>query len=93
MNDFPRAGFRRRFASWVYDLLIAIAVYMCAGAVAFLLFNIFIRFGVIDMQGFDHAIDLLNNEQKQHELSKEIKILAKPNAANEIVDEIVRLIA
>lgn len=58
MNDFPRAGFRRRFASWVYDLLIAIAVYMCAGAIAFLLFNIFIRFGVIDMQGFEHPIDL-----------------------------------
>jgi uncharacterized RDD family membrane protein YckC len=57
-NEFPRAGFRRRFGSWVYDLLIAIAVYMVAGAMSFLLFNLFIKFDVIGMQGFEHAIDL-----------------------------------
>jgi len=57
-NEFPRAGFRRRFGSWVYDVLIAIAVYMVAGAVSFFLFNLFIRFGAIDMQGFEHSIDL-----------------------------------
>ena len=57
-EHFPRAGFRRRFGSWVYDVLIAFAVYMVAGAVSFLLFNLLIRFGVISMQGFDHAIDL-----------------------------------
>jgi uncharacterized RDD family membrane protein YckC len=57
-NKFPRAGFRRRFGSWVYDVLIAIAVYMVAGAIAFLLFNLLIKFGVINMQGFEHAIDL-----------------------------------
>ena len=57
-EQFPRAGFRRRFGSWIYDVLIAIAVYMFAGAVSFLLFNLFIRFGLIDMQGFEHAIDL-----------------------------------
>ena len=55
---FPRAGFRRRFGSWVYDLLIAIAVYMAAGALSFLLFNLFIKFGLISMQGFEHPIDL-----------------------------------
>ncbi len=57
-EHFPRAGFRRRFASWVYDVLIAIAVYMFAGAISFLLFNILIKFDVIAMQGFEHAIDL-----------------------------------
>ncbi len=57
-EQFPRAGFRRRFGSWVYDVLIAIAVYMCAGAVSFLLFNVFIKFGVISMQGYEHVIDL-----------------------------------
>ena len=57
-EHFPRAGFRRRLGSWVYDVLIAFAVYMVAGAVSFLLFNLLIRFGVIGMQGFDHAIDL-----------------------------------
>lgn len=55
---FPRAGFRRRVASWLYDVLIAIAVYMLAGAISFLLFNLFIKFGVISMQGFEHPIDL-----------------------------------
>jgi len=63
MNDsqvehFPRAGFRRRFGSWVYDVLIAFAVYMVAGAVSFLIFNLLINFNVISMQGFEHAIDL-----------------------------------
>ena len=57
-ENFPRAGFRRRFGSWIYDMLIAIAVYMFAGAISFLLFNVLIKFGVIDMQGFEHAIDL-----------------------------------
>jgi len=57
-ENFPRAGFRRRFGSWVYDVLIAIAVYMFAGAISFLLFNVLIKFGVINMQGFEHAIDL-----------------------------------
>jgi uncharacterized RDD family membrane protein YckC len=58
VNNFPRASFIRRFGSWVYDLLLAFAVYMVAGAVAFLLFNLLIKFGFISMAGFDHAIDL-----------------------------------
>jgi|TARA_B110000091_G_scaffold179328_1_gene195500 uncharacterized RDD family membrane protein YckC len=58
INNFPRAGFIRRFGSWVYDVLLAFAVYMVAGAIAFLLFNILIKFGVISMAGFEHAIDL-----------------------------------
>lgn len=57
-ENFPRAGFRRRFGSWVYDVLIAIAVYMLAGAISFLLFNVLIKFNVINMQGFQHVIDL-----------------------------------
>lgn len=58
IEQFPRAGFRRRFGSWVYDVLIAFAVYMVAGAIAFLIFNLLINFNVISMQGFEHAIDL-----------------------------------
>jgi UDP-N-acetylglucosamine--N-acetylmuramyl-(pentapeptide) pyrophosphoryl-undecaprenol N-acetylglucosamine transferase len=41
----------------------------------------------------DEAIKLLNNEQEQQRLSEKIKALAKPDAANEIVNEIVKLIA
>lgn len=58
INEFPRAGFRRRFGSWVYDFLIAFAVYMVAGAISFLLFNLLINYGFIDMQSFEHSIDL-----------------------------------
>lgn len=41
----------------------------------------------------DQALALLNDKEKQAELSKQIVSLAKPNAAEEIVDEIVELIA
>ena len=39
------------------------------------------------------AIELINNQDQKMGLSKNIKALAKPNAAEEIVDEIVKLIA
>lgn len=41
----------------------------------------------------DEAIRLLNDKAQKSELSEKIKALAKPDAANEIVDEIVKLIA
>lgn len=36
--NFPRAGFRRRFGSWIYDLLIIIAIFMLSGYVCVALF-------------------------------------------------------
>ncbi len=60
-SSFPRAGFRRRFASWIYDLLLSIAVYMTAGAVSFLLILLLIYFGAVGMQGFDHVSDTIAN--------------------------------
>lgn len=56
-SSFPRAGLIRRLASWVYDVLVAIAVYMTAGAVAFLLFAIFAYYGLVDMNGKLHLIE------------------------------------
>ena len=41
----------------------------------------------------DSYIELINNQGRQKYLSENIKALAKPNAAEEIVDEIVKLIA
>ncbi len=41
----------------------------------------------------DKAIALINDEKRKEELTQNIKAMAKPNAANEIVDEIVKLIA
>ncbi|TLU67337.1 RDD family protein [Thalassotalea litorea] len=60
-SGYPRAGFRRRFGSWVYDALVAIAVYMCAGAVSFGIFGALYSAGIIDSQGFSHPIDLQQN--------------------------------
>lgn len=56
-TSFPRAGFIRRFASWVYDVLLAIAIYMVAGAIGFLIFAVFAYFGLVDMNGHQHLID------------------------------------
>ena len=62
MSDtFPRAGFRRRLASWIYDVLVAIAVYMVSGAMSFLLITMTLYFGLIDMQGHEHVIDKVAN--------------------------------
>jgi uncharacterized RDD family membrane protein YckC len=66
MNDnpqehFPRAGFRRRFGSWIYDVLIAFAVYMVAGAVSFLLIYLGYYLGFFDMQGYKHFSDTISN--------------------------------
>jgi len=58
---FPRAGFRRRFGGWFYDFLLAIAVYMVAGAASFGIFYSLIQFGIINMAGYQHDIDVLLN--------------------------------
>ena len=42
--------------------------------------------------GIDDAVKLLNDVSRQKELSKNIQALAKPNASEEIVDEIMKLI-
>ena len=60
-SSFPRAGFRRRMASWLYDALLAIAVYMTAGAVSFLIISLMVRFGIFDLQGYQHLSDAITN--------------------------------
>jgi uncharacterized RDD family membrane protein YckC len=60
-NEFPRAGFRRRFGSWIYDFLICIAVYMAAGAVSFLLIYLGHYLGLYGMQGYEHFSDTIAN--------------------------------
>lgn len=57
-SQFPRAGFIRRLASWVYDLLLAFAVYMVAGAVSFGLFALAAQYGLVNMAGHQHLIDV-----------------------------------
>ncbi|XPF93820.1 RDD family protein [Colwellia sp. RE-S-Sl-9] len=60
-NDFPRAGFRRRVACWVYDFLTAVAVYMVAGLISFCIFIFFNHLGFIDMGEYEHLIDVQEN--------------------------------
>ncbi len=60
-EHFPRAGFRRRVGSWIYDFLIAFAVYMVAGAVSFLIMFLGYYFGLYGMQGFEHFSDTIAN--------------------------------
>lgn len=38
-QNFPRAGFRRRFGSWLYDALVAIAIYMIVTLICSAIFN------------------------------------------------------
>jgi len=57
-NNFPRAGFRRRMACWMYDFLTSIAVYMIAGAIGFALFSFFAKLGFINMGANKHLIDV-----------------------------------
>lgn len=54
---FPRAGFRRRFGSWVYDLLIIIAIFMLSGYVCVALFVALDAFGLIAITRSDFDID------------------------------------
>ena len=61
VEHFPRAGFIRRFGSWVYDGLIAIAVYMTAGAVSFAIFAILVNTGIVPSGGEEHVISVLQN--------------------------------
>ena len=46
--NFPRASFLRRLGAMIYDSLLAIAVYMFAGAIGFGLFTAMVKFGLID---------------------------------------------
>lgn len=54
---------------------------------------ILVKDDVAREQLIDQALDLINDNEKQKGLSENIRTLAKPDAANDIVNEIVRLIA
>lgn len=59
--NFPRAGFFKRFGAIMYDLLLAVAVYMVAGALGFGIFTALVSAGFIDMAGQEMVSDLLND--------------------------------
>ncbi len=55
--SFPRAGFRRRFGSWIYDLLIIVAIFMLSGYVCVALFVALDAFEVISIVRSGFGID------------------------------------
>ncbi|TMM45064.1 RDD family protein [Colwellia ponticola] len=54
---FPRAGFRRRFGSWIYDLLIIIAIFMLSGYLCVALFVALDSVGLISIARSGFGID------------------------------------
>lgn len=54
--SFPSAGFSRRLAAWIYDLLVAVAIIMLASALALAFAGILSASGMITLtEDFDHA--------------------------------------
>jgi len=59
-NDIgERAGFFRRLAAMVYDVLVAVAVGMCAAMVMIVTLIVMLKNGGLDMQGFAEPADLI----------------------------------
>jgi uncharacterized RDD family membrane protein YckC len=56
-DSFPRASFFRRLAAMVYDVLVAVAVGMCAGLVFMVVALVSFNNAWIDQQGFTHFMD------------------------------------
>jgi len=58
-EGFPRAGFFRRLAAMIYDLLVATAVWMCASLVITTLLTILLENGVLPKGDFEHVNELV----------------------------------
>lgn len=58
-NQFPRAGFLRRIAAMIYDILMAVAVGMVAAMVMILTLTLLFENGVLNKQGFEHISDIV----------------------------------
>ncbi|MBU2878475.1 MULTISPECIES: RDD family protein [Alteromonadaceae] len=56
-QHFPRAGFFKRLAAMVYDILVAVAIGMCAGLIYSVIGLMLFENGIIDKQGFTHFMD------------------------------------
>ncbi|GGD60902.1 RDD family protein [Lacimicrobium alkaliphilum] len=58
-ETFPRAGFIRRLAAMIYDILVATAVGMCAALVAIVVLVILLENNVLDKQGIEHSHEVI----------------------------------
>lgn len=57
IHSFPRAGFFRRLASIIYDILVAVAVGMVAAMVMLISLLLLVENGVINNAGFENFSD------------------------------------
>ena len=56
-----RAGFFRRLAAMVYDLLVAVAVGMCAAMVMLLTMLLLVENNILNNQGYEHFSELIQH--------------------------------
>ncbi|MEP0174507.1 MAG: RDD family protein [Paraglaciecola sp.] len=54
-----RAGFFRRLAAMIYDLLVAVAIGMCAGLIMLICFLVLFESNIINKGGHEHFMDLM----------------------------------
>ncbi len=76
LANAPRASLGRRLAAWVYDFMVALAVYMLAGAVLFALFTALVAIGLVDKGGMTHTVDVLQSSPVWLTLNEVGKLLA-----------------
>lgn len=59
--QFPRASLLRRLGSWLYDFLVAVALYMFIGLVLSAIFNTLFTLNYIDHLGYETGSDYAAN--------------------------------
>ena len=60
-EHYYRAGFFRRLAAIIYDILVAVAVGMCAAMVMLVAMLLLVENNVLNNQGYEHFSDLIQH--------------------------------
>lgn len=60
-EHYYRAGFFRRLAAIIYDILVAVAVGMCAAMVMLVAMLLLVENNVLDSHGYEHFSDLIQH--------------------------------
>ena len=60
-EHYHRAGFFRRLAAIIYDILVAVAVGMCAAMLMLITMLLLVENGVLDNHGYEHFSDLIQH--------------------------------
>ncbi|MGJ8679338.1 RDD family protein [Paraglaciecola sp.] len=62
-TNFVRANFFRRLAAIIYDLLVAVAIGMCAAIIMTVFFTLLYENGILDKNGIEHISDVLQQSR------------------------------